>query len=121
MASSIWFQNKSKQEIVATKDKTKEPEGTIKVMLKGQKEVLTLTKVPEDAVISTYKPDIKPKEDKSIKAGKTVKGEAVTKSDKKADAEGNESSASVKVNNLQTQKANDIDSKVSLNSFYWQP
>ena len=90
----ISFQNKSKQESNDAKD-AKEPSGTIKVILKGQKEVLTLTKLPEDAVIASYKPDTKSKDGKVSKQDKVVKEGGVNVSRLKESTPENKSKSNV--------------------------
>ena len=106
------FQNKLKKEIIDASNDANEPSGTIKVVLKGQKEVLTLTKLPEDAVVTSYKPDIKSKEGKVSNPDKTVKEGTLRKSDLK-EKEEKKSSPSRDVNNSKTQQVSSINSTVS--------
>ena len=98
----ISFQTKSKQESNDQVKDAKEPSGTIKVILKGQKEVLTLTKLPEDAVIASYKPDTKSKDDKLSKQDKAVKEGEVKVSGLKGGTTDNNSKSNV--NNINTSK-----------------
>ena len=65
------------------------PGGAIQVVLKGQREVLTLQKLPENATVTTYKPDSKAKHDEGTKTDTPLKSEikinkATDKTDKGA-------------------------------------
>ena len=48
-------------------------------MQKGDKEVLMLRKPPDNAVVKTYKPDIKVKDEDGANADKKIKTEATAK------------------------------------------
>ena len=55
------------------------PGGSIQVVQKGEKEVLTLRKPPNNAVVNTYKPDIKAKADDATSTDKRMKPDASVK------------------------------------------
>ena len=63
-----------KQITVTTDSKekdTKVPEGTIQVIQKGNKEVLTTNKIPENAKVNSYKPEFKEKKEGATKTNKS--------------------------------------------------
>ena len=55
------------------------PGGAIQVVLKGQREVLTLRKFPSNAEVTTYKPNSKTKQEEVPTSDKTATSEVKTK------------------------------------------
>ena len=55
------------------------PGGAIQVVLKGQREVLTLRKFPSNAEVTTYKPNSKTKQEEVPTSDKTARLEVKTK------------------------------------------
>ena len=89
------------------------PGGALQVVLKGQREVLTLQKPPDNAAVTTYKPDGKTKHDEGTNIDKPPKSEikinkATDKTDKGA---GKTESKNAKLNAKQT---SDSSNPVSL-------
>ena len=100
----------------STKDKTtsndekhkKLLEGSIQVIQKGVKEILTLNKIPENAVVITYKPDIKMKKED---AANTKKSEE-TQPSKATDKTG-KGSGLTETNDAKTKQTSVSDNNVS--------
>ena len=94
--------------ITASNEKDKKvPEGTIQVIQKGGKEVLTTNKIPENATVNSYKPDVKEK-----KEGATNTKKSEEKQPSKATDKITKGSGTHDTNNVKTEKTNEKDKKV---------